>query len=74
MTAVSAADARGIPSVGASRALTKWRKAEDGAVEGIEIVKSDGPMGDPLGGGSGFGGATSAGPAFASKSRIRMER
>jgi len=71
---VSDVGVRGIPVLSASRILTKWRKgdaAESVVVEGIEIIYSEGVMGDPMGGGGPNGGA---GPKVSSKSRIRLER
>ena len=76
--------AMGIPSIAASRVLTKWKsevlgvglqqqqsQSKNQIVEGIEIVYSDGMMGggDPLAGGVGGGK-----PMLSSKSRLKLER
>ena len=72
--------AMGIPSIAASRVLTKWKsevlgtglqQSKNQIVEGIEIVYLDGMMGggDPLAGGVGGGK-----PMLSSKSRLKLER
>jgi hypothetical protein len=38
----------GIPAIEASRILNKWKINENGNIEGIEIVYSEGSLGDPL--------------------------
>eukprot|EP00979_Chaetoceros_neogracilis_P003852 scaffold667_cov304-Chaetoceros_neogracile.AAC.12 len=67
----------GIPSVSASRVMTKWKGEGEGGnqiVEGIEIVYLDGTMGgDPLVAGSGAG-AGGGKPQLSSKARLRLER
>jgi len=71
--------AMGIPSISASRVMTKWKSSDvssssDGkqVVEGIEVVYSDGTMGgDPMSMGMGGGAAK---PQVSSKSRLRLER
>ena len=71
----------GIPSVAASRVLTKWRKGTadngDDVVEAIEVVYSEGGvLGDPMGGGGGMGGGMGKpnGPRLTLKSRLRLVR
>lgn len=66
--------AMGIPSISASRVLTKWKTEGSGpsqVVDAIEIVYSDGPMGgDPMI----MGTSSAAKPQLSSKSRLRLER
>lgn len=77
--AVSSGSFGGIPSISASRVLTKWKSdLVDGnqLVEGIEIVYSDGSIGgDPMAAGSFTGGSGgSKQPQMSSKSRLKLER
>jgi hypothetical protein len=69
----------GIPSISASRVMTKWKgEGERGnqIVEGIEVVYLDGMMGgDPLTAGSGVGAGGGGGkPQLSSKARLKLER
>lgn len=61
----------GVPSIAASRILSKWKMNENGVVEGIEIVYTDGSLGDPL---MAAGGNKQQQQQFSSKSRLRLER
>ncbi len=72
--------AMGIPSISASRVMTKWKSNDmsssgsDGkqVVEGIEVVYSDGTVGgDPMT--MGMGGSATK-PQVSSKSRLRLEK
>ncbi len=60
----------GVPSISASRVLNKWKINQDGVVEGIEIVYSDGVLGDPMA----AGGAKQQQQQLSSKCRLRLER
>ena len=70
---------RGIPTLTASRVLTKWSVPSNSfeVMEGMELIYSDamlaGGGGDPLRGGGGIGGGESR-PQVISKSRIRLQR
>ena len=74
----------GIPNRSASRMLTKWKPGVDDpkyAVEGLELVKEEGNLGDPMA----FSGSVRSNPGSASqppggggakvkKSRLRLDR
>ncbi len=72
LTTVSNGTFGGIPSISASRVLTKWKSegtGKDQVIEGIEIVYTDGSLaGDPMAVGIG----SSAKPQMTSKSKLRL--
>ena len=80
ITTVSSGSYGGIPSISASRVLTKWKSegnvtGKDQVVEGIEITYTDNSLGgDPMSMSAGMGGASSAKPQMTSKCRLRLER
>lgn len=73
----------GIPSISASRVLTKWKVSDSSVdesgkqkqfVEGLEIVYSDGAIGgDPMSMGIGSAGGAKQ-PQMISKSRLRLQK
>lgn len=65
------ATSSGVPTITASRILNKWKVSDDGVIEGIEIVYSDGAIGDPL---MAVAGNQQQQQQLSSKSRIRLER
>ena len=69
----------GIPTLKASRVLTKWNVINSDLVEGIELIYAEsmlGGGGDPMSSISSASGKSSAtsGPQVISKSRIRLQR
>ena len=75
ITTVSTGSFGGIPSISASRVLTKWKSegvGKEQIVEGIEIVYTDGSLGgDPMAAGI---GSSSSKPQMTSKSRLKLEK
>lgn len=61
----------GVPSIEASRIMNKWKINETGVIEGIEVVYSDGVLGDPM---AATAGAMEQQQQLSSKSRLRLER
>ena len=74
VTTVDSGSFGGIPSISASRVLTKWKSEGEGkeqVVEGIEIVYTDGTLGgDPMA--VGIGSGANSKPQMSSKSRLRL--
>ena len=60
----------GVPSIEASRIMNKWKVNETGVIEGIEVVYTDGVLGDPMA----ATGSKVQQQQLSSKSRLKLDR